>query len=302
MDQQQFLETVVHLVESNYPRDPRRGLKAAEVGLLVHRALPDLDWNSLGFSKLSDVLDVLEDREIIQTGPDDKRALTVWLRDREGAGIPATPRAFPPRGEIVGAVTIFRPLRNDVWTAFVAALPQGRRFLRQSDGVVRMGLDDAPQPEQEWVEIEPIAEDRQKEWAVEFLRESRLDKYPELALALDAPDWYRVFPEKLRADARVEPSRWNRLRSNRILQRVREWAEQKKVSPEVIFSPACARTLPARLVSRPDEHDLKRRLLDAVGQMTVNELLEVRIPARYVLQVFRPDLLGLPREAVERDE
>lgn len=183
MDKQSFLSAVLDLITSNYPEDKARGLKAAEVGLLVRNSLAGTSWADFGFPKLKDVLSALERQGLIRTGSDAKFAYTVWIHEENDRG--ASSRLVPPQREM----TRFRPLLKPVWTAFVADKPHGRRFLSKSDGTVRMGLSEEASPGSDWVEMTPVGQDTQRSWARDFLKQNEVGDQDEILESLESDFW-----------------------------------------------------------------------------------------------------------------
>ena len=117
MDRDAFLSAVSKLILSNYPKDPLRGLKASEVGLLIRRGLPEVSWESFGYPKLKGILADLEASGLIRTGVDEKQAFTVWLPGTPASTIERS--ATQPQQQGLAQREPFRPLRKAVWSAFV---------------------------------------------------------------------------------------------------------------------------------------------------------------------------------------
>ena len=286
MDKQGFLSVVADLIVSNYPEDEQRGLRASEVGLLVRHALPETNWSEFGLPKLKDILVELERQGRIRTGVDAKFAYTVWLGEekvRERSDRPL----LPPQSNL----RRFRSLRKAIWTAFVADRPHGRRFLNRIDGTVRMGLLEVPSPASEWVGINPVPQDTQRSWAREFLAQCQLSEHNELLATLETDLWYRDFVQKLRELRQDDAGLWLRLRSERIIEHVHEWIEKNGVPQDHVFEAqeAPKRSVHVRGIGKYP--DLREGLIAAVESLTTDELLQLRIPARKLLTVFRPDLI-----------
>jgi len=287
MDRQSYLSAVADLITSNYPQDKARGLKASEVGLLVRRELPRVNWTDFGFLKLKDVLAELESQGQIRTGIDAKFAYSVWIGNENNLRTSERQLMPPPTN-----LPRFRPLRKPIWTAFVADRPQGRRFLCKTDGMVRMGLYEDPGPGSEWVEIIPVAQDTQRAWAKDFIDQRQLDDPDGLVTTLDTDMWYHDFVTELRKRGPDDARPWLRLRSGKIVKHVQEWVEKNSVPEELVFE---AQQPPERSVQVRDfgtSSDLRAGLMAALESLATDELLQLRIPARNLLAVFRPDLLG----------
>lgn len=289
MDRDDYVSSVSKIITSNYPVDTDRGLKVAELGILIKRLLPHPTWEELGFPRLKDVVAVLEAEGSVRTGYDSKSAFTLWLPEgTERVERPKVEDGAPPPS----VSAIFQPLRKPVWTAFIAALSGGKRFLRRTDGTVVMGVQQEPIPATNWIQIEPIDQDRQRSWAREFLREAAVRETEELLGSLASATWYRDFEDKL---ADLSPSHahaWRRHRSNRVIQHVREWIARNRIPTDLVFEPRLGeRTITSRR-KPPQSQDLRLGLLAAVHELKTEQLLQLRIPAKILLSVFRPDLVS----------
>ena len=301
MDRDSFLSAVHELISSNYPEDKARGLKAAEVGLLIRRALPEMSWESLGYIRLKDILVDLEAQGRICTGFDEKHAFSVWL-----PGVPrresqqSVDRAEPGQGRVRRQG--FRALRKPVWSAFVTALPRGKRFIHSRDGTIRMGFSEAPDKSPDWVEIIPIDQNTQRAWAEQFLAQLGLPQDEALRRTLDSATWYRDLAEALREVNPWLVSQWNQHRSARVVEAVRSWAGPNNVSPELLFESRAPVSRSSNLGKKESSKNLREVLLAALRQMTVEELLEIKLPASCLLSVFRPDLVPHERSTTDAHE
>ena len=301
MDRDTFLSAVSELISSNYPEgDPQRGLKASEVGLLIRRGLPEVLWETLGYLKLKEILADLEARRLIRTGFDEKHAFTVWPPDAPASQTERS--ATQPLQEGLAQRERFRPLRKDVWSAFVTAWPPGKRFIHRRDGTVRMGFAEPPGPTSDWVEIKPLDQDSQKAWANEFLAQRGLEQDEGVRRALESPTWYRELTEKIREVNPLIATHWNQRRSMRVVQAVQDWIKSNDLPPESVFEPYAPAGRPTVAARRSAVTGLRGGLLAAVQQMTVDELLKIKIPTRCLLTVFRPDLLPPGESATNRHE
>jgi len=287
MDRQEYLSFVANLIKKHYPPDSRRGLKASEVGLLIRRALPGTDWREFGFERLKDVLSTLETQNAVLTGWDDKRAYTVWLADDKP---PVNQDIAPKPLAASRAAPVGESLKKDVWNAFVAGVPRGRRFMDRETGVLRMGFGDVPDAGGKWVEIKQLEQVEQRQWAVEFIDEKNVGDKSELTEALSASDWYRAFPRALEPINSEYVTAWNRYRSWRVIAVVKTWAEQNHVPREFIFDSTNGATAQrgraAPIVS------LRTALFTALAELSTDELLELRLPARSLVRVLQPELLS----------
>ncbi len=81
MDREGFILAVAELIQHNYPVNNPDGMLAARVGVLIGRAYPNVDLQSVGFNKLRFLLEALVRRGIVRTGHNRKNAFAIWLCD-----------------------------------------------------------------------------------------------------------------------------------------------------------------------------------------------------------------------------
>ena len=139
-----YLAGVQRLVREGFrTNDPSGGMPVAKVAYLAKRAFGD--HTAHGFFKFKEVVQQLEERGLIKTGPDSKGAYAIWLQEPPAAVEPK--QALPQNWERV------RGLNSKVWFAFVSAFPAGRRFLNRRTGDVQLGASQQLEPAEEWAEI-----------------------------------------------------------------------------------------------------------------------------------------------------
>lgn len=215
MNNDEFLQAVSQLIANSDTAGA--GIKASTLGNLILRSLPD-HWNQHGYPRLSDLLAALGQMGAIRVGNDARGALTAWSSG-------AAPRPRPQERER------FQRLRKDVWLAFANATPPGQRWLQRTTGDVLMGQSRSPQ-EDGWVEIAPVTQEAQKTWARELIQLHQLDW---LAGTLDSPAWYLAFAEELRKTRPNLLPEWNRLRSSKVAEAVRQWCGQNSVAWDLVM-------------------------------------------------------------------
>jgi hypothetical protein len=268
-----YLDAVLQVIRTNQRPE---GLKAATLGQLIIRAVPNERWKSLGFPTLKSVLLQLQNRGSVRLNPDSQGALAVWYLE--------TPPATPPTLQAPGPGTQrYNPLRKDFWLSFASAQPLGRRFANRTDGTVRMGLEERPAPADQWTEITPVPDAEQKAWARQFLSDQSLGENHHLQSALEHPNWFTEFPRALRTIDTALSFNWNRMRSERISAAVRRWCEEHKIDPELAFEQHGRGKRPESPVTV--QNDTPRSLiLGAIQRMTTDELLQLAIPAKYLIR------------------
>jgi hypothetical protein len=282
MDNSQFLAAVLDVIRLNYPSGSPDGLSAARIGLLVRHAFPKLEWISLGFPKLKDVLAELETQGLIRTGANRKGAFSVWL-----ASEPQVPYA-EPKPTIRGSHSPM--LRREVWYAFISSSPPGRRFLERKSGSIRMAVANEPVEAGDWVEIQPIAQDTQRSWARDFLSSQNLPDEAEAEASISDAEWFRSLADFLTRKHPELLASWNRLRTQNTVSQVRQWCEEHSVPFELVTELPRWQQLNSRVGTIADANDLRRALLHAIQQMPTSELLELPIKAKHLVQALRPDL------------
>jgi len=269
----------------------------ARLGLLV-RKVTGMEPETCGFPRFKDALLVLEEREMLRTGLNNKQAFSFWLSAGSGESCPAECRQTLPVAvtPLPLPAANFRRLRSDVWLGFVAGTPVGRRFLNRTSGEVKSGQTDVPEPSQSWVELTPIDQKEDKADAIRFLEEEELSGKAELERSLDGGGWFHLFAKSLR---KINPSaafRWKRRRSHRVTAVVEEWRSRNDLRSELIYEVPSTQRRPSttrgfRADANAETLDLRDLVLNILTGMPVEELLDLRVPIREVVAALRPDLL-----------
>ena len=280
MNTQEYLDQVLQVIRERFrPTDSSGSMPVATVAYLVRQRL-GVDHTPFGFAKFKDVLSDLESRNLIRTGSNTKQAFALWL-----VGSPTT--VVPSPGFVAAANTPFRPLRNQVWFAFISESPPGRRFLNRVSGEVRVGLQDAP--DAHWVEIIPIDASKEKEEASRFLSAHQLNSRLELQQSLSSEKWYVDLPAAIGTTEPQLASEWKRERSNRVVSLVEKWRSDNSVDEHLVYERQPPRS--ADRVELYPSSGLRQCLLSAIQRMPTDKLLELDIPARLLTAVIRPELL-----------
>jgi hypothetical protein len=283
------------LVKTIHDLQTARGTGSVDVAYLGNVLRRDgHDWTSHGFERLSAALAQAQADGSVEISRSENGALRVSARTE--ARIATSHVDSPPASSVIPniAPTRFRPLRPPVWFAFASAIPDGhQRQINRRTGVVWSDGQRPPGSELDWVPVVPVPEADQRGWAEEFIKRPDVgeDKAP-LAEALRIQDWYRRFPAELEKRGPVLVRAWSHLRSTRIIDHVKAWASKNNVDENLLF--AAGRVIPAKATSAGPvaaTGDLRHALLSVIERMATPELLELRIPVRYVLEAVRPDLL-----------
>jgi hypothetical protein len=271
----EFLDNVNQIINTN--EKAGAGLKVSILGNLIRNSLR-LHWNDFGFARLKEVLQELESRQQIRVGYDERDVFTVWALSNRDAPISplvavATKPTTPPPVR----------LRNAVWTAFVRALPAGRRFIHRETGEIRMGLFEAPPSEPEWIEIHRISDEMQRTWAREFIDTNSLSTQTELRDALNNGAWFVRFPAALRQLNPRYIGQWNRHHTGRVRSNLERWCQQHGINSKLIqedHEPPRPSTTPTRPEATPTL--VRQIILDALARMPTHELLQLPIAGKYL--------------------
>lgn len=277
---EQYLDLLVQTVTRNMTQGGR-SITAAALGTLLRQASPDVTWKSFEKRNLRDFLDDPRVREHLRVFDTEKGALAVSLVDSSSV------REEPP-------IEVFNPLRKPVWGAFALPSPKGRRFMHRADGSIRSGLEIAPIPADDYVEISPISADEQRDWARDFIATSAdRQKFADVERALDADGWHPyAFFQALRGVDEGSARQWNRFRTAKVAARVQEWLAQHSLPVERGFQVAArarredvVESLP-RAESVLGSSNAREVILAAVAMLPLERLLEIPIPAGVMLSAL----------------
>ncbi|HUY93034.1 MAG TPA: hypothetical protein VMV10_30170 [Pirellulales bacterium] len=291
MNPEQYLQLVATQICENFaPNDPTGSMTAAKVGYLVRRTVPEPS-SAFGFLKFKDALIELERRGLVRLGPNSKGALAVWRLAGEAAEAVAGGPPVAPFAPV--SLRPSRFLRPPVWSAFVSQFPEGERLFNKVSGELRLGRAGDAEPNDDWAKIDSLDIDAQREDSRAFLLEEGRQDDPSLLAAIESPRWYSDLPAALRAIDRALEGKWKRHRSRWVIAHVEKWCGENGISHALVFQQAA----PSRhaLSSPPGIRsggDLKEHLLAALRRMSTGQLLALRIPAKHLVEVLRPDLLA----------
>lgn len=294
MDRLEYLRSILELIRNTAVRDSTGGVNVAKLGLAAQRSLPD--WRTLGYLKFKDVLSDLEAQSLLRIGAGDKGALTVWPVEGDRA----------PQATVSPTPTValaLQPLRREVWFALTNPFPPGRRLMNRQTGEVRMGLSQPLEPLTAWVELQPVDQQTQRQWAAEFIDQNRPPEEPRLREALSADDWYRRLPLELERCGPFWKSRFNRRRSERVQQFASEWQARNGLPHELVFAaeypppqnrPRYGSSYRGASVAEQrggtTDQNLRQLVLRALATLSTDELCEIALPAKHLIPVLRPDL------------
>lgn len=254
----------------------------------IREKFPEFSYEQVGLGRLSDAVRVAE-----------QRGLVIRHRDVKHLEISPGPNSgLPPGTEVaVQASTLLRHVRPEIWRAFVFVSRGNVCFLGRSNGHAHPMHDweneriASFEADGRYIRLSPIPVDTQQSWMEDFTRSHE-------ALNIDeAPirdgQWWLNFSAWLREmDAGLERE-WNRFRTGKVLQYLREWASSNNVPLGNLLSPEQA-VRPTRYseksteIATSDSETLRDAILAAVREMPLEQLEEIAIPVRYILRHFKP--------------
>lgn len=278
MELSEYLNEVVRIVRANL-QPVNRWVTAAALGTLLRNAYPNVNWKEFGYRSLFELLSdpqLAASLKIIKT---DKGALAVALTDEHA--LSATQH-----------VETYNPLRKIIWEVFTLPSPPGRRFMNRLNGSVRIGLDAAPSPADDWVEVEKIGLAEQKRWAESFVEE-RADE-PGVTEAVKAmvasPSWHpHQFGHEMNRISDGLMRQWNRYRTSRVSGFVKQWLSEQNLPIEWAFQTKTGFAVgsPESAMENIDaQHapeETKKLILAALSLMSVEQLLDIPIPSRFII-------------------
>lgn len=287
MNRDEYLDRVYQLLRQSFrPDDPSGSMTVATAAYLVKQHL-GVDQTAFSFFKFKDVLAVLENRGLVRTESNSKQAFALRLLptsedgQQGSAGVCRATDDLDPQ-------TVFKPLRQPIWLAFVVESSNRRKFFHRLTGELR---NDVEQPtEGDWIEIFPIDPAEEKTEARRFIEQHQLGENTAVCASLDAERWYFEFPMIL---ASVNPDLavlWKRQRSRRVVAKVENWRTQHNVQAELVFEREFQKQVAFPKLQPPVQ--LRQALLSAISQMSTDRLLELTIPSKLLIAALRPDLLN----------
>lgn len=282
MEMSEYLEEVARIASSNL-QFGNDWITAAALGTHLRKAHPNTDWKTFGFKSLSSLLQDPAAHSVLRIVTTDKGALAV--QPMHSGPVTAAPQ-----------VETYNPLRKAVWELFSLPSPPGKRFINRLNGAVRIGLDAAPTPADEWVEVDKIGLTEQKRWADTFVAEQMLDSpfIEEARQLVSSASWHpHQFGHELEKLTDGLMRKWNRYRSSCVSSYVKKWLSDKNLPIEWAFQTRVAHpettvvetnVLPTETQHSPDE--TKRLILAALSLMPLEQLLDIPIPPRLMLSAL----------------
>jgi hypothetical protein len=228
----------------------------------------------------------MEAAGLVHTRRDERGALAVRL----GPASDAVPDSAPPPQPTLGAPIReqrARPLKQPVWDAWVNDLiPTLRRIDPATGTIWWTNAVTPPHSADRWLDIKPIPSAEQLGWAKQFLIEKGLADTSELSRALQGDAWYVRFPIALGQIERSLSFEWKRLRSRKVVELIQNWCQQNQIDPELLFEPSGSRADRGGADAITTRKDARHVMLQALAQLTTEQLLAIPIPAKVILEVI----------------
>jgi hypothetical protein len=269
----------------------------AALATAIRRKYPDVSYVSLGVIRLADVVARAQAEGVVT-----RRTGIKHLEVAPGPAVGGTPR-LADVAEQRPSHSSRRYVRPDLWKAVLLFRPEYGHFLDRRTGQIVTVQASAEDPEwaktreekPSYVKIDPITADVQKGWMREYVGSAKLDL---AAAPIDHERWWTAFPEWLQRQPYNHLRPWLAYRASKVIDYIQGWAAKNALPPELVFAPQVrpeGRTQPGvspvpPSTALPDstETAIRNAVLAVVGDMPMHELLELRVPLRYILRHFRP--------------
>jgi len=295
-------DRVRHLLKTvaNLP-DSRRGyLLGARLGGLLRRIAPDFHANVLGDQRLTDLLRRFPD--ILTVRPDSASQDVLIEFPNLGPasrGSRVDRAALSSNGDAASEQAAV--LDQLLWRAMVSNRNDVKWFVDlesltiteipvNSEGEISPETETARAPER-FLAIPPIPQDELREVMREYVKNLNSPELKhELEPLIEQDDWYPRISDRLRG---LGVTSWRLAHRRFVADRARAWLVEHGVRPERFIrsalrhEPTAARPrhAPEQAGPRPrsSERDIRALVLRAVSRMSEEELLDLRIPLRYLV-------------------
>jgi hypothetical protein len=100
---------------------------------------------------------------------------------------------------------------------------------------------------------------------------------------ISEPNWYQQLATTLRDSRPDLLAKWNYTRTSRATEIVEQWCAQNNVSHATVFINGKKKTDSPTAAATPHTKDVRGQILSALARMSTDQLLELSIPAKYLL-------------------
>ncbi len=278
MTNRKFLSSVYEALKAHADTHNNSQITAAKVGSLIRQLYAYPMWQMHGFVSLKDMLLEMERLEYLTITTTEKDALAVDIR--------AAPDLAALHQEKSEEVVRPRRMRKQFWAAFAAPKQGVTAYLNKDSLQILFSAFSRPPQGKSWLAIQPVPIERQIELAREYLNSSAFRENYAINAALENSNWYVEFSRALESEQAGLGREWNRKRSSFIASRAVAWCESIGIDPETPFeisSAAYPRSAKVELGSDREADELRETILRALSQLPTESLLEIPIPAKYLL-------------------
>jgi len=205
-----------------------------------------------------------------------------------------------------------RFVRPEIWKALVFFRPGSVTFFdRLTARVIEYNATEDPseiqaaQADNQYVKIDTIAAHIQQEWMRAFLESTAVPAKDEAPI--ESERWWVEFPAWLRRQDPMLEVSWRKYRVESVIAFARSWAEQHNVPIGAVLAASrspidhgdalAQRFQPARADATIGRHfqntidlgqgGLRASILNAIAEMTVDELTNIAVPVKYLLRHFK---------------
>lgn len=280
-DTNELLQFMTSYVRGHFEETGRRTSGAALADAIRQR-FPGFAFEQLGFSRLTDAV-----RRAEEAGG--------LVRHRDVKHLEVSPSESTPRSPCARATSPMSSyVRPDVWRAFVFVNDRYAHFLHRTTGrLATLMLNNAEQVQaherdREFVRIESIAFEDQKEWMRQFVPSQEsldIDDAP-----INEERWWIAFPAWLQEQGVANLLAWRRFRAGNVVAFIRQWAKENDIRLDSLFSPARVSAQPSAQRGDPAAANVETRaaVMAAIEEMPFEQLQDLAIPVRYLVRHFRP--------------
>jgi len=184
-------------------------------------------------------------------------------------------------------------IRNDLWTAFKST--EAKLPIRVYDTVKDKAERLATPPEREaggelrkkrFIPIEPIPSEEQKKWAKLFVKQIKATS-PQIAKecqkVFSKERWYSRFLNQLGQDPHIK-RKWDAFESKNVLLQIHKWIKKNGLTLDPTKSqPRAGAITQSQESSEIYVKIIRQRLIRAIEQMPLDELVSLKIPVGYIL-------------------
>ncbi|HEY7424700.1 MAG TPA: UPF0158 family protein [Gemmataceae bacterium] len=242
----------------------------------IRHRFPDFSYGQLGLLKLSDAVDYAERKGLLIRNRSVKH---LEIRPRDGE------RHTPTEAGVALRIPHIRP---DIWRAFVFIAPGQTNYFDQHTGTVIERQASGQEPDQaQHVLIPTIHLAEQQQWMEEFLqRRPHLDSSE---APVQDPYCFAKFPVWLREHGTGLEREWKQFRVQRVIERIRTWAEKNGIDPSGFFSAPLSSQQLDRVITTSVSYEraIRAAVIAAARNLSIEQLQEISIPIRYVLQALK---------------